>query len=92
MKISSNIDEIMMILTFLGADPGTGELSVIHLNLISLHGFLHGDQSVSGHLVTEPSAATVDHQHHLPRTIHTHLVSSKLVIDLINNLPMFNLL
>merc|ERR1739838_771032 len=72
-KVSCSCHSIEVVLTLLGLDPGTGQLSVIYLYLVSLHSFLHCHQSICSHLMTKPSTATVNHQYNLANSLNPHL-------------------
>ena len=85
-KVGGCCHPVEIVLTLLGLYPGAGQLPVVHLDVVSLHGLLHGDQSVCRHLVSKPSAAAVNHQHDLSSPLYAHVPRRELVVNLVHDL------
>lgn len=77
-----------VILSLHRVNSGAGQLSVIGLDLVPLHGLLHLHQGVGGHLVAEATAARVNHHDHLALLLDAHLGRAPLVVDLVHHLDL----
>ena len=77
---------LQVVLPLLTVDVRAGQLPVVHLNLVSLHRLLHGNQRVGGDLVTEPATAAVQHDADLALLLDSHLRRVELVVDLVDHL------
>eukprot|EP00982_Pelagococcus_subviridis_P010751 31027-Pelagococcus_subviridis.AAC.5 len=64
------------------------QLSIVRLDPVPRHRALHLRQRVRRDLMTEPSAAAVDHHHDLPDGVHAHLLGGVRIEDLIHDLNL----
>lgn len=87
-KVRSRRHGLQVVLSLHRIDPGAGQLPVIGLDLVPLHGLLHLDQGVGSDLVAEATAARVNHHHHLALLLDAHLGGAPLVVDFVHHLDL----
>mmetsp|Transcript_12815 Transcript_12815/g.30458 ORF Transcript_12815/g.30458 Transcript_12815/m.30458 type:complete len:250 (-) Transcript_12815:629-1378(-) len=79
---------LQIVLALVRLYSGTRQLTVIGADVVPRHRPLHVHQGIGGNLMSQSTAARMDHDTYLSLLVNAHLLGDKLVVDFINHLDL----
>mmetsp|Transcript_94914 Transcript_94914/g.226019 ORF Transcript_94914/g.226019 Transcript_94914/m.226019 type:complete len:221 (-) Transcript_94914:688-1350(-) len=79
---------LQIVLTLVRLYSGTCQLTVVGADVVPRHRPLHVHQGIGGNLMSQSTAARMDHDTYLSLLVNAHLLGDKLVVDLIHHLDL----